>query len=464
MIKSARLTPLGIERKKAKTADVWLSDDEGTRGGGRLVIRISPSGSKLFYFRYSIDGVRKQLPIGPYAAEPVEGRYTLDQARHVGRSYSALHRDSKTRDVAAYLQEVEAERLAVIRKGEEDTEKEKIQLGLDSKYSLQALCERYVQHLEDGKKQSAANVKAQLKLYVSPTEWAPLPAKNFTAKQATVLLRKIVESGKGHTSKKIRSFLHSAYALAMRSELDATVSSDLITFGIEVNPISSTSAMSQFNKARERSLTSTEMGEVWKRLWANELEPSLGWRALRLSILLGGQRAQQLLRVRRIQDIDRESEIILIYDGKGRRTIPRQHALPIIGRALDEIDCLIKHSELLGSEWLFPGASKQLGPEAVSDLVHDMSVAFVKEGISKQQFQFSDLRRTAETMMASIGIHKDTRAQVQSHGLGGVQDRHYDRHDYMSEKRVAIRAWQNHLDLLATGKPMPSNVVELKQA
>lgn len=464
MIKSTRLTPLGIERKKAKTADVWLSDDEGTRGGGRLVIRISTSGTKLFYFRYSIDGVRKQLPIGPYAADPVEGKYTLDQARQVGRSYSALHREPKTRDVAAYIQETEAARLAEILRLEEEAALQKQQSAADSVHSLQALCERYVKHLEDGKKQSAANVKAQLKLYINPTEWAPLPAKNFTAKQATVLLRRIVETGRGHTAKKIRSFLHSAFAIAMRSELDATVSSDLIGFGIEVNPIASTSALSQFNKARDRALSPTEMGEVWRRLWEDGEEPSAGLRALRLSILLGGQRAQQLLRVKRVEDVDLESKTITLYDPKGRRTIPRPHLLPLVGRALAEVEWLVARSEALGSEWLFQGTSKQLGPEAVSDLVHDMSIAFVKAGISKQQFQFSDFRRTAETMMASLRIHKDVRAQVQSHGLGGVQDRHYDRHEYMDEKLAAITAWQGYLDSLATGTPMASNVIELKQA
>jgi len=67
-------------------------------------------------------------------------------------------------------------------------------------------------------------------------------------------------------------------------------------------------------------------------------------------------------------------------------------------------------------------------------------------------------------MMASLRIHKDVRAQVQSHGLGGVQDRHYDRHEYMDEKLAAITAWQDYLDFLATGKPMASNVIELKQA
>lgn len=464
MIKSTRLTPLGIEKKKAKDADLWLSDDEGTRGGGRLVIRISTSGSKLFYFRYSIGGVRKQIPIGPFSLVAVKGKYSLDQAREEARAYSEMHRDVKTRDVAAHMQEVEKARQAAIVKQAEDAELERLKASTEAKYSLKALCESYVLHLQEAKKQSTANVRAQLKKYVHPTEWAALPAKNLTARHATELLRKIVESGKGHTAKKIRSFLHSAYALAIRSELDPTVKSDLITFGIEVNPIASTAALSQFNKTRERSLTPAEIGEVWKRLWANPEEPSADIRALRLTMLLGGQRAQQLLRVKRVEDVDLDAMIITLYDPKGRRTIARPHPLPIVGKALQDIEWLIKRSEGLQSEWLFPGATKQQGPKAMSDPVHDLSVAFLAEGISKQQFQFSDLRRTAETLMASLGVHKDVRAQVQSHGLGGVQDRHYDRYEYMTEKKAAITAWQDYLDLQASGKPMASNVVELKQA
>ena len=52
-----------------------------------------------------------------------------------------------------------------------------------------------------------------------------------------------------------------------------------------------------------------------------------------------------------------------------------------------------------------------------------------------------DLRRTAETQMAALGISSDVRAQIQSHGLGGIQARHYDRHDYMLEKRAALQQW-----------------------
>jgi len=39
-----------------------------------------------------------------------------------------------------------------------------------------------------------------------------------------------------------------------------------------------------------------------------------------------------------------------------------------------------------------------------------------------------------------MGIHKDTRAQLLSHGISGVQAAHYDRYEYFSEKQNALAA------------------------
>jgi hypothetical protein len=73
-----------------------------------------------------------------------------------------------------------------------------------------------------------------------------------------------------------------------------------------------------------------------------------------------------------------------------------------------------------------------------------------------------DIRRTAETMLAGMGVSKDLRVQLQSHGLNGVQDRHYDRHGYMNEKRAALEAWEARLAKIASGKKQ-HNVIKLHQ-
>jgi hypothetical protein len=69
----------------------------------------------------------------------------------------------------------------------------------------------------------------------------------------------------------------------------------------------------------------------------------------------------------------------------------------------------------------------------------------------RERFQLRDLRRTCETMLASLGVSKDIRAQLQSHGLGGVHARHYDKHEYLLEKRQALGKWVPHLARLKAG-------------
>ena len=87
-----------------------------------------------------------------------------------------------------------------------------------------------------------------------------------------------------------------------------------------------------------------------------------------------------------------------------------------------------------------------LREETVAALVDDIEGAMQEAGeLERGPFSMRDLRRTAETHMAALGISSDVRAQIQSHGLGGIQARHYDRHDYMPEKRAALALWVQRL-------------------
>jgi hypothetical protein len=82
---------------------------------------------------------------------------------------------------------------------------------------------------------------------------------------------------------------------------------------------------------------------------------------------------------------------------------------------------------------------------------------------ARESFQLRDLRRTCETQMAALKISRDLRAQLQSHGLGGVQARHYDRHSYFAEKKQALQKWAKHLRRLHAIQPSTadSNVISV---
>ena len=53
-------------------------------------------------------------------------------------------------------------------------------------------------------------------------------------------------------------------------------------------------------------------------------------------------------------------------------------------------------------------------------------------------FQLKRIRSGVETLLAANGVSREVRGHLQSHGLTGVQARHYDGYDYMPEKRKAI--------------------------
>ena len=62
--------------------------------------------------------------------------------------------------------------------------------------------------------------------------------------------------------------------------------------------------------------------------------------------------------------------------------------------------------------------------------------------------------------MASLKVSKDVRSHLLSHGLGGVQNQHYDRHTYWLEKRQALKKWAAYLAKLKEVKT--ANAVPLR--
>jgi hypothetical protein len=94
--------------------------------------------------------------------------------------------------------------------------------------------------------------------------------------------------------------------------------------------------------------------------------------------------------------------------------------------------------------------------ETVSVFVSEVSDAMVAANESREPFQLRDLRRTLETLLASLGVSRDVRGQVQSHGLGGVQNRHYDRHEYLAEKRATLALLEAQLARLRTAEAAPT--------
>ena len=62
-----------------------------------------------------------------------------------------------------------------------------------------------------------------------------------------------------------------------------------------------------------------------------------------------------------------------------------------------------------------------------------------------------DLRRTCKSRMGEIGISKLIRDRLHNHALQDVSSRHYDRYDYLPEKRQAMQTWGGFLQAVIAG-------------
>ena len=181
--------------------------------------------------------------------------------------------------------------------------------------------------------------------------------------------------------------------------------------------------------------------------------------ALVLSVLLGGQRPQQLLRVM-AKDVDLDERTVTLRDPKGRRRTPRLHVLPLTDLGAEIFKDLLAITVEAPSVFSAHGkAAVRL--ETLSEHVRRISDNLLAAGKVKAPFRLGDIGRTCETHLARLRVGKDIRAQLLSHGIGGVQDRHYDRHTYLPEKLAALETWGAELERLARHSRQTATVVSL---
>jgi hypothetical protein len=65
----------------------------------------------------------------------------------------------------------------------------------------------------------------------------------------------------------------------------------------------------------------------------------------------------------------------------------------------------------------------------------------------------SDIRRTMETRLQELGVTREHRGALLSHGQGGVQQRHYETSELLKIKRATLLAWERWLFAKARGRP-----------
>src|SRR5690606_37723816 len=87
--------------------------------------------------------------------------------------------------------------------------------------------------------------------------------------------------------------------------------------------------------------------------------------------------------------------------------------------------------------------------------------AYVEAGHTLARFTPHDLRRTAETLMASAGVAKEHRDRVLNHVDNSVGGKHYNKHDYKPEKLAAMDVLERTIE--ARRQPRTDNVTPIRR-
>ncbi len=431
------LTVKAIEaaEKRAKKIQKRITlTDATTRGIGSLRLRLSPNGSALWMYRYTKqDGTRDDMPMTVYG----DGGLSLDEARTKAADYAKLYRDGH-KDLRAYLDDLAATESAKLQQQQDEVLK--AQAG-----SLGALLDAYVAYLEGRKAPSVKDVRNIIELHVHCfPDLVKRRANTITPHDLRAIFDRQQANGLTRTLGKTRAILHSAFNLAAKSEFNSVIPRVFRDFAVSTNPASVLPSYAEQSTPGEYVLTHPEIKTLVSTLKADNRVSAM---ALLVGLYLGGQRPQQLLRVT-ASDVDLDRGIITLHDGKGKRARPRLHVLPITDTV----------RPILGTLLEINGKAPSLFSSDGKTIIHMTTVSKLARTIGSGAYQMKDIRRTCETELAAIGVDKGVRAQILSHELGGIQNRHYDRHSYIDEKRDALTRWERHLDGIAAG-----NVVSLRR-
>jgi integrase len=401
---------------------------------GSLQARRRADGAVLLAWRFSVtvDGVERESreqfgvydpALPPKSLKPSGNRYSLAAA--------VRHAESLAEQHAARRREGGLLAIRAARQAQEEAFR--ASAASDASKTLSHLMGDYADHLQRLGRSSHRQVRSVARRHIDTnTQIATTAALLVTPEDVADLMRAANDSGKPRTANKLRSYVRAAYEVAKSARIDASVPAAFKGYGVKSNPAAETKVIDA-TKGRPRTIRALSPAQL--RAYWNIIRAVPGKKAalLRLHLLTGGQRIAQLLRLR-VADIS--DDLITIYDGKGRSRALRPHAVPLIPaarRALDEAATTTGEFALSSD-----GGDTHISESAFDGWAKEIIGAAGDQAKPLAGFMPKLVRSGVETALAAFGIDKEVRGRLQSHGISGVQDAHYNAHDYLPQKRRAL--------------------------
>ena len=383
-----------------------------------LYLVIQPSGVKSWALRYRFAGKPKKLTLGRW---PVMGladaRAAASEAIEAvdhGSDPSAAKKRSKAAQMEAQLSE---------------RDKVKTLVGQFGKRHLSTL-------------KSGETVKRELNRHVVAV-WGERDIHDIAKRDVIDLLDSIADSGRVVTANRVRAYLNKFLNwCAERDIIDQSPA-------IGVKPVAK-------ERSRDRVLSDEEIRWFWQAC-DREGQP---WGHLGKMLLLTGQRLGEAVNM-----TDSEVSFDLWHLSADRTKNGRAHDVPLSEAARDVLGGVERVKSDAGYIFTTTGESALQGYHKGRNHIASRMIKIASEEAGQlveiPHWTFHDLRRTAATCMARLGIPVRVTEAVLNHvsGTGGGIVGVYQRHNFADEKRHALDAWARLVADLVEGSA--DNVVQI---
>lgn len=401
---------------KKKISDVqlkaWVRKGEPLSAqavGGGLYFRIHTSGSPQFYFRYRFGGKAKWYFLGNYPDT------TLAQAKDDAREC----RVNVKKGIDPSLEKARQKAADLAAKTFNEIADDWYEREIASRYQHPEVVERVLRN------------------WLKP-KLGKLPIAEISAAHADEALQDIVRGGAPTVANDALRYLNRIFKFAKKRHV------------IAVNPVADFDPMDAggAERARTRALSEEELRVLLSAIQKSESFGRVNELAVMLLLVLCVRKMELL--AAKWEAFDMDEKVWRLEENKTASAI----TIPLPDAVIDWL------SELkvlaCGSEYLFPARKitvqrrfPHVGPDTLNTALHDL-----EHGL--ERFSVHDLRRTARTHLARLGVRSEVAERCLNHKLKGIEGV-YNQHDYIDERRRALELWAAEIESLS--KPNSSVVV-----
>ncbi|MDP3334499.1 MAG: tyrosine-type recombinase/integrase [Methylococcaceae bacterium] len=407
----------------AKLSDIqirsWISKGErfeGRSDGDGLVLSYRKDFSvPLWRYRYRFLGKQRVMNIGTY------GQLSLSDARKMVKELNA--QVSLGHDVAAEKQERKGVAVAKIE-------------AKKNAFTVGQLADEYFQLRILGHWKHPNIVRSRIENDIKP-HIGQLAAEDVKPGHIDTMLRAIVKRGAPTMANDVLRWTKRIFDYAIKRHI------------VQYNPASAFDLSDAGGKetARARALSREDMVILFEAMRNTKGFTQVNIVTVKLLLLLAVRKSELIGARKNEFDLDAALWRLPAERTKTEAAI----TIPLPRQAVEALQELHRLSE--SSEWLLPARKAQ---DRMIPHIHEntlnVALAKVKPNMAGvESFCIHDLRRTARTHLARLGVESHIAERCLNHKLKGIEGI-YNQHDYLDERRDALKLWANFVEGCEAGK------------